>query len=160
MPQPARREKTAAKRAGLVYVSDATPGIRRVLFRALLFGLSASAVPALMPVVARDLVAGGPLTYGVLLGAFGVGAVGGALLVRRLRAREAGDDRPVDLAGDRAPDDVDQADDAAALAAGFGGRSGGRRCSGRRGGRGPAPPRRRCGADTPAASPRPGAARC
>lgn len=77
-----------AMAAGVRYVAM-SPNIRRVLFRALLFGLSASAVPALMPVVARDLVAGGPLTYGVLLGAFGVGAVGGALLVRRLRARFA-----------------------------------------------------------------------
>ena len=77
-----------AMAAGVRYVAM-SPNIRRVLFRALLFGLSASAVPALMPIVARDLVAGGPLTYGVLLGAFGVGAVGGALLVRRLRARFA-----------------------------------------------------------------------
>jgi MFS family permease len=75
-----------AMAAGVRYVAM-SPNIRRVLFRALLFGLGASAVPALMPVVARDLVAGGPLTYGVLLGAFGVGAVAGALLVRRLRAR-------------------------------------------------------------------------
>ena len=37
----------------------------------LLFGLAAIAVLALMPLVARDLVQGGPLTYGVLLGAFG-----------------------------------------------------------------------------------------
>ena len=75
-----------AMAAGVRYVAM-SPNIRRVLFRALLFGFGASAVPALMPVVARDLVAGGPLTYGVLLGAFGVGAVAGALLVRRLRAR-------------------------------------------------------------------------
>lgn len=77
-----------AMAAGVRYVAM-SPNIRRVLFRALLFGISASALPALMPVVARDLVAGGPLTYGVLLGAFGVGAVAGALLVRRLRARFA-----------------------------------------------------------------------
>ncbi|MCG2841456.1 MFS transporter [Sandaracinobacter sp. RS1-74] len=75
-----------AMASGVRYVAM-SPNIRRVLLRALLFGLGASAVPALMPVVARDLVAGGPLTYGLLLGAFGVGAVGGALLVRRLRAK-------------------------------------------------------------------------
>lgn len=77
-----------AMAAGVRYVAM-SPNIRRVLFRALLFGLSASALPALMPIVARDLVGGGPLTYGVLLGAFGVGAVAGALQVRRLRARFA-----------------------------------------------------------------------
>ncbi len=33
---------------------------------------------ALLPLVARDLVAGGPLIYGLLLGAFGIGAIGGA----------------------------------------------------------------------------------
>ena len=75
-----------AMAAGVRYVAM-SPNIRRVLMRALLFGVGASAVPALMPVVARDLVAGGPLTYGVLLGAFGVGAVAGALMVRRLRVR-------------------------------------------------------------------------
>lgn len=77
-----------AMAAGVRYVAM-SPDIRRVLFRALLFGVSASAVPALMPVVARDLVKGGPLTYGLLLGAFGVGAVAGAAMVRRLRARFA-----------------------------------------------------------------------
>jgi MFS family permease len=42
---------------------------------------------ALMPLVAKILVAGGPLTYGLLLGAFGVGAVGGAVWVAALRRR-------------------------------------------------------------------------
>ena len=35
---------------------------------------------ALLPLVARHMVAGGPLTYGALLGVFGVGAIGGAFL--------------------------------------------------------------------------------
>ena len=63
---------------GLRYVAM-SPRIWRVLLRGALFGAGATAVPALMPLVARDLIAGGALTYGVLLGAFGVGAVGGAL---------------------------------------------------------------------------------
>ena len=63
---------------GLRYVAM-SPRIWRVLLRASLYGAGAAAVPALMPLVARDLIAGGPLTYGVLLGAFGVGAVVGAL---------------------------------------------------------------------------------
>jgi MFS family permease len=40
-----------------------------------------------MPLVARDLVAGGPLTFGLLLGAFGVGAVTGAYFSSGLRRR-------------------------------------------------------------------------
>lgn len=62
-----------------------SPNIGKVLVRGFLFGLSASAILALMPIVARDLVEGGPLTYGVMLGAFGVGAIGGALVSARLR---------------------------------------------------------------------------
>ena len=86
-PRLLPREKLGmAMEAGLRYVA-LSPGIRRVLFRACIFGLAASAVPALMPLVARDLVGGGPFVYGLLLGAFGVGAVGGALSSTRLRQR-------------------------------------------------------------------------
>ena len=49
------------------------------------FGFGASSILALLPLVAKHLVAGGPLTYGLLLGAFGVGAVTGALGAARLR---------------------------------------------------------------------------
>ena len=70
--------------AGLRYVAM-SPNILKVLVRGFLFGLSASAILALLPLVARDLVAGGPLTFGVLLGCFGIGAIGGALLSQRLR---------------------------------------------------------------------------
>lgn len=64
--------------AGLRYVSM-SPNLRIVVSRAMAFGLAANAVSALMPLVARDLVKGGALTYGLLLGAFGVGAVVGGL---------------------------------------------------------------------------------
>ena len=70
--------------AGLRYVAM-SPNIGKVLFRGFVFGLSASAILALLPLVARNLVAGGPLTYGIMLGAFGLGAIGGALLSARLR---------------------------------------------------------------------------
>jgi MFS family permease len=72
--------------AGLRYIAM-SPKLQIILFRASLFGLAAAAVPALMPLIARDLLGGGPLTYGVLLGAFGIGAIGGALASSRLRAR-------------------------------------------------------------------------
>ena len=73
-----------AMAAGLRYVAM-SPHIRTVLLRAAVFGLGASSILALLPVVAKHLVSGGPLTYGLLLGAFGVGAVTGALGAARLR---------------------------------------------------------------------------
>ena len=81
-----RERVSIAMATGLRYVAM-SPKIRVLLLRAAMFGLAASAVPALMPLVARDLVAGGPLVYGVLLGAFGMGAVLGALASGRLRRR-------------------------------------------------------------------------
>ena len=70
--------------AGIRYVAM-SPAIRTVLGRSAVFGVGASAVMALMPLVAKDLIAGGPLTYGLLLGAFGMGAIAGAMGSARLR---------------------------------------------------------------------------
>ena len=74
----------SAMAAGIRYVAM-SPNLGVVLLRGAAFGLAAIAVQALMPLIARDLIQGGPLTYGLLLGAFGAGAVGGALLSTRLR---------------------------------------------------------------------------
>jgi MFS family permease len=76
----------AAMMAGLRYVS-LSPSIRSVLLRAVVFAIGASSVWALMPLIARDLIKGGPSIYGLLLGGFGVGAVVSALSSTRLRAR-------------------------------------------------------------------------
>lgn len=73
-----------AMSAGLRYVAM-SPNIRSVLLRGFAFGFGAIAAQALLPLVARDLVSGGPLTFGLLLGAFGVGAIGGAFMSARLR---------------------------------------------------------------------------
>jgi MFS family permease len=73
-----------AMAAGIRYVAM-SPSIGVVLLRGCVFGFSAIAVQALLPLVARDLIGGGPFTYGLLLGSFGVGAVGGAFLSTRLR---------------------------------------------------------------------------
>ena len=70
--------------AGLRYVAM-SPAIRAVLARCAVFGVGASAVLALMPLIAKHMVDGGPLTYGLLLGAFGAGAVAGAVGTARLR---------------------------------------------------------------------------
>lgn len=73
-----------AMTAGLRYVAM-SPHIETVLFRALIFGLAAVVILALLPVVARDLLKGDALTYGILLGCFGIGAVGGAFVSGRAR---------------------------------------------------------------------------
>lgn len=86
-PRLLPRETLGVAMAAGVRYAAMSPTLRIVLLRAALFGVAASAVPALMPLVARDLITGGPLVYGLLLGAFGLGAVGGALTSGRLRAR-------------------------------------------------------------------------
>jgi len=86
IPKPtlARERLGTAMAAGIRYVAM-SPNIRVVLLRASLFGIAASAISALLPLVARHVLGGGPLTYGILLGAFGAGAVGGAFLTTWLR---------------------------------------------------------------------------
>lgn len=85
VPTDLPRERIAdGVMAGLRYVAM-SPAIGVVLVRGLLFGLGASAVPALLPLVARDMMGGGAFTYGTLLGGFGAGAVAGALGSTQLR---------------------------------------------------------------------------
>ena len=68
-----------------------SPPIRTVLVRAFLFGLTTAAYVALGPLVARDLLHGNAATYGIMLGATGVGAVIGALMISDLRERLSGE---------------------------------------------------------------------
>lgn len=76
--------------AGIRYVAM-SPALLSVLLRGALIGLTGSAALALMPILARQQLSGGPLVYGALLGAFGVGAVAGALVSGRLRRRSSGE---------------------------------------------------------------------
>src|SRR5260370_2356327 len=62
-----------------VRYSDNWPSIRIVLARTLVTGIIGGLVSALMPLVAPDLLHRGAQTYGIMLGAFGMGAVIGAL---------------------------------------------------------------------------------
>ncbi len=73
-----------AFRAGLRY-ARASRELHVVLLRAFLFFAMASSVWALLPLVARQLLEGGPSFYGILLGAVGLGAIGGAIVMPRLR---------------------------------------------------------------------------
>ncbi|MGV8942395.1 MAG: MFS transporter [Lysobacter sp.] len=84
-PQTLPRETLGiAVAAGVRFVAG-SPAIRTVLVRSAAFCIAAGALMALMPLIAKNLIGGGPLTYGLLLGAFGVGAVGGAIGNARLR---------------------------------------------------------------------------
>ncbi|MCH8686739.1 MFS transporter [Pedomonas mirosovicensis] len=86
-PRQLPREPLAsAMMAGIRYAVMA-PAISRVLLRGLSFGVAGSAVWALMALIARERLHGGPLTYGLILGAFGIGAVLGAFVSTHLRRR-------------------------------------------------------------------------
>lgn len=72
--------------AGLRYVA-LSPNLVRVLLRAGLFGFSAVAVLALLPLVAKTHPERGSLMLGMLLGCYGLGAIVGAAVNPSMRAR-------------------------------------------------------------------------
>ena len=71
--------------AALRYVRH-SPGIRTLLVRTVGAMLFATAIMALLPIVATR-ISSSPIAYGVMLACFGAGAVGGALLLPWARAR-------------------------------------------------------------------------
>ena len=76
----------SALRAGGRYVRYA-PVVRRILLRSALFLVPASALWSLLPLIASQRLAQGADGYGLLLGALGVGAIAGAFILPRVRAR-------------------------------------------------------------------------
>jgi MFS family permease len=80
-PETLRGATVAAVR----YVRN-VPVMRGMMVRAGVVMFFASAPFALLPAIARG-VSGTAIGYGVLLGCFGLGAVGGALVMQRARAR-------------------------------------------------------------------------
>lgn len=72
--------------AGLRYVF-LSPNLMRVIGRSALFGFAAVSVLALLPLVAKAHPEGGSMLFGGLLGCYGVGAIAGAALNSRIRAR-------------------------------------------------------------------------
>jgi MFS family permease len=82
---PAERFASAI-RTGVRYARNNAP-LRATLLRAVAFFVFASAYWALLPLVAREQIGGGPELYGILLGAIGMGAIGGALALPRLRGK-------------------------------------------------------------------------
>lgn len=75
-----------AMRAGLRYAMRA-PELQVVLIRSVGFFLFASGLWALLPIIARRDLGLGPAGYGGLLTFMGIGAIGGAMLMPRLRGR-------------------------------------------------------------------------
>jgi MFS family permease len=75
-----------AFRAGIRY-ARASRELHVVLLRAAVFFVFSSSVWALLPLVARQMLGGTAGFYGILLGAVGAGAIGGAVLLPRLRQR-------------------------------------------------------------------------
>src|ERR1700739_3340106 len=91
--EPSRLPRERLNRAivsGVRYIAN-SPAIRIVLARTLVTGILGGSVSALMPLVARDLLHGGAQTYGIMLGAFGMGAVIGALNIAEVRKRLSGE---------------------------------------------------------------------
>lgn len=83
----------SAMRAGVRYARASGP-LKATLARSIVFFIFASAYWALLPLIARESLAGGAQLYGVLVACIGAGAVAGALLLPRIRER-LGPDRLV-----------------------------------------------------------------
>jgi MFS family permease len=91
--EPSRLPPEKLQRAmvsGVRYIAN-SPSIKIVLARTLVVGIVGAAILALMPLVTRDLLQGGARLYGMMLGAFGLGAILGALNLAELRKRLSGE---------------------------------------------------------------------
>lgn len=91
--EPSRLPPERLRRAivsGVRYIINSPP-IRIVLVRTFITGFAGGSISALMPLVARDLLHGGPQMYGIMLGAFGMGAVLGAFNIGTVRRRMKGE---------------------------------------------------------------------
>ena len=71
---------------GLRYALNSSP-LRATLIRAGAFFLFASALWAMLPLIARDALKGGPTLYGLLLASVGAGAVVGALVMPAIKSK-------------------------------------------------------------------------
>lgn len=85
-----REQLSRAIVSGVRYIRNSPP-IKIVLTRAVVTAAIGSSVSALMPLLARDLLRGGAQTYGIMLGAFGFGAVVGAISIGEVRVRMSGE---------------------------------------------------------------------
>ncbi len=75
-----------AMRSGLKYTLNSQP-VKATLIRAAAFFLFASAFWAMLPLIAKDVLDGGPGLYGLLLGSVGAGAVSGAFVLPAIKRK-------------------------------------------------------------------------
>ncbi|MCC0057616.1 MAG: MFS transporter [Rhodobiaceae bacterium] len=83
---PERLDK--AMLGGLRYVRH-SPQSRKVVMRAFFTAAGGAAIYAMLPVVANQLLGGGARVYGILLGGFGLGAVGLATFSSQIQGRHS-----------------------------------------------------------------------
>ena len=76
----------AAMRAGVRFAKSSKP-LQATLINAFAYFAVASVYWALLPLIARDLLNGGPEVYGNLMAGLGIGALAAALIMPTLRAR-------------------------------------------------------------------------
>jgi MFS family permease len=81
---------TRAIISGVRYVIYA-PTMRTVMLRSMLTGFLGGSIFALLPLLVRDVLGGGAPSYGVMLGAFGIGAIVGALNINQLKSKFDGE---------------------------------------------------------------------
>ncbi len=75
-----------AMRSGFRFARHA-PKLQAAVIRGFSFFLFASASWALLPLVAKNLVSGGPQAFGILVASLGAGAVGGAFILPKIREK-------------------------------------------------------------------------
>ncbi|MFN9474472.1 MFS transporter [Acidovorax sp.] len=85
VPSPLGRERLgSAMRVGLQFVRQ-SPRLRAVLWRISVFFFHATALLAMLPLLAKGLEGGGAGTFTLLLASMGAGAIAAAMLLPRLR---------------------------------------------------------------------------
>jgi MFS family permease len=88
-PEPLTRKRTSmlpSIATGLRYCAGSSP-IRRVLARGAAMGFGVAGYQALVPAVVRGQLHGSEIAYGLLLGLFGIGSIGAALIIGPARRR-------------------------------------------------------------------------
>lgn len=91
VPSPLGRERlSSAMRVGLQFVRQ-SPRMRAVLWRIAVFFLHATALLALLPLVAKGLQGGDAGTFTLLLASMGAGAIAAAMFLPRMRRAMARD---------------------------------------------------------------------
>jgi MFS family permease len=87
--EPSRLPPERLSRAiisGVRYVVHSPP-MRTVMLRCTITGALGGSIFALLPLLVRDVLGGGAQSYGIMLGAFGIGAIVGAFFVTDIRKK-------------------------------------------------------------------------